>query len=210
MSLKLALFISDLFDNGKITIEGDFAPIDDIDREMTNELLQQFYRQDILDMPFTAPAFDSEAAVWAAAYLYTSIELTVNREADEKMIKEKLKAYTGAISPEAIYSADLVLRQLPPLLHLVKGLAPGDILLQEMVKTAANWPFSFVGYELDTVTNEEIIFTHPSLKAAYTDRIIAAKDKRRARSTIIKENVLAIAGEHLEKIWPGMELTNNE
>jgi hypothetical protein len=208
--LKLALFISDLFDNGKITIEGDFAPIDDIDREMAGELLYQFHQKDILDMPFTAPAFDKEAAVWAAAYLYTSIELTVNREADEKMIKEKLKAYTGAITPEAVYSADLVLRQLPPLLHLVKGLAPGDILLQELVQTAAAWPFSSVGYELDTVINEEIIFTHPSLNAAYTDRVIAAKDKRRVQASVVKENVLAIAGNHLEKIWPGIGLTNNE
>jgi hypothetical protein len=208
--MKLALFITDLLDNGNITIEGGFAPIDDIDQETAGELLQQFYQKDILDMPFTAPAFDKDAAVWAAVYLYTSIGLAVNREADEKMIKEQLKAYKGTITPATVYSADLVLRQLLPLLHLVKGLAPADLLLQELVQTAAAWPFSSVGYELDTLMNEEIIFSHPSLNVAYTDRIIAAKDKGRAGSAIIKENILAVAGNHLEKIWPGAELINNE
>lgn len=209
-TLKLALFISSLLTDGKITVEGSFAPADTADRETAVRLLKDFYERDRYEMPHTVPAFDEHAAIWAAVYLYTAVQLAVDREADETMIKEKLQPFTGAITPEAVYSADLVLRQLPILMGLVKGLAPADFLLQELVQTAAAWPFSSVGYSVENISNEDVLFGTPSLMGAYLDRIIRAKDKNRMKKRIIQEHVRSIAGNHTELVWPGLELINNE
>lgn len=180
----------------------------DNEQDTAISLLQQFYQQDRLEMPAAAPEFDWEAAYWAAGYLYQAIILTVNRDADPDTIKEQLKPYPGTMHAGAIYSADLILRHLTRLLHLVKGLAPADILVQELNATAAIWPFSSVGIELNNVTNEELIFLHPSLRTAYVDRIIAAKDRKRADSPMVMEQIKATAGEYMNRIWPEAELIN--
>jgi MoxR-vWA-beta-propeller ternary system domain bpX4 len=206
--LKLTLFIAELLTTGQITVDQQDDTQAENEQDTVIHLLQQYYLQDSLEMPYTAPEFDKEAAYWAAEYLYQAIILTVNRDADPDAIKEKLKPYPGTMHAGAIYSADLLLRNLPRLLHLVKGLAPADILVQELNTTAAAWPFSSVGIELNNVTNEALIFSHPSLRTAYVDRIIAAKDRKRADNPMVIEQIKATAGEYMNRIWPEAELIN--
>jgi hypothetical protein len=203
--MVLSHFITTLLAEGKVSVQGQLAPPEESDIISAGEILYRYYGNDILEMPLTAPAYSDKAAVWAAAYLYKAIHLAINRDAEAVMIRELLSPFPEPITPSVIYSADLMLRHLPQLLHLAKGLAPADILVEELKHTAGYWPFSSVGIELDTTTNEEILFSHPSLKYAYIDRIIREKDKKRINTAAMKNNVHEAAGEHLSVLWPGFD-----
>jgi hypothetical protein len=201
--MELNQFIQGLVTNGKVAVKGELIPFSNSDCSATVLLLEEYYKQDILEMPMVAPGFSADAALWAAQYLYTAIQLTVLRDAQEEIVEQQLKEFPGTITFEAVYSADLVLRYLPSLFNLAKGLAPSDILVKKMRKTAEDWPFSTVGIETEN-SNEEMILSHPSLKQAYADRIIAEKDKNRTKSEKIKEALLESMGNHASVIWPDM------
>jgi hypothetical protein len=188
-------------------VRGVLISFEQDDLAETKKLLQEYYREDVPEMPYTAPTFHAEAALWAAAWFYAVVQLTVLREAGEEDIKQQLKEFPGAHTPETIYSADLVLRHLPALFGLAKGLAPADMLVGELRKAAAQWPFSSVGMELDTAPDETVILSHPSLQQAYIDRIIAQKDKNRVSSAASATLIREVTGEHINLFWPGFEPT---
>ena len=191
--------------SGKVSVQNELTPFDPRDIEEARQILFKYYGEDIVEMPYRAPEYSEEAALWAAAYLYKAIQLVIIRDAGEEVIREQLKTFPRKVNPSVIYSADLLLRYLPRLFELAKGLAPGDILVQEFRSIALQWPFSSVGTELDQPVNDDIIFTDTSLKYAYIDRIIREKDKRRMRNPVVVNYIHEIAGEHLPVFWPGFE-----
>lgn len=203
--MELSIFIKTLLTEGKVTVEAQFNSFEIEDEFATEQLLQQYYHEDVQDMPGVAPEYEAAAALWAAQYFYKAIQLTVIREAGDNIIHEQLKPFTGEINPSVIYSADLILRYLPSLLVLAKGLAPADLLVKELQHTAYSWPFSSVGIELDDKVKDDILFTHPSLKYAYLDRIIQQKDKKRITNTDMENYVREISGEHISVLWPNYE-----
>ncbi len=203
--MELATFIQGLLTEGKLTVRGVLISFEQADLGETQKLLEEYYREDALEMSYTAPAFAAAAALWAAGFFYTAVQLTVIREAGEAEIKQQLMSFQGSYTPETIYSADLVLRHLPALCGLAKGLAPADILVQELYHTGRQWPFSSVGMELGEVIGEEIIFSHPSLRQAYIDRIIANKDKQRAAGARAQTILQETTGSHTAGLWPGFE-----
>jgi hypothetical protein len=96
-----------------------------------------------------------------------------------------------------------MLRFLPQLFNLAKGLAPADVLVILMQNTAANWPFSSVGIEVTETFNTAIIFQHPMLKYSYADRIITHKDLKRALlDDEIKNTITEVLGAHTTTLWP--------
>jgi hypothetical protein len=202
--MQLSNFLYDLLFEGSVTVEGQLVSFTQDDLQQCEKILQEFYTEDVLHMPLTAPAWSPLAAVWAARYFYTAVQLTVLRELDDDAVDKKLPRYAGKIDAPAMYSADLVLRQLPHLHRLVKGLAPGDILVKKLQETAARWPFSSVGMELETGVDETVIFNNPSLQTAYIDRVMAYKDKRRLNSTVM-EHVKAASGNFSVILWPELE-----
>lgn len=205
--MELVSFIQNLLTDGKVSVKGALISFTDEDMQQTSALLRKYYLEDILEMPFTAPDFSPVAGIWAAQYFYQAVQLTVMRDADEETISSILKPFSENIAPQEIYSADLVLRYLPELFNLVEGLAPADMLVQELQKCALQWPFSSVGIALGGKANEEAIFAHPSLQQTYTDRIIKHKDKKRVTSTRIKASVSEAIGQYYTPVWPGIETT---
>lgn len=200
--MELSTFIKQLVTEGKVIVNGTLIQFSENDLQATKGLLQAYYNEDKLEMALAAPDFSEEAALWAAQYFYQAVQLTINRDAGEEIVATHLPAFTGDITVETIYSADLALRYLPALFELAKGLAPGDILVTELRKTAAKWPFSSVGIELKEKVSDELIFTHASLKQAYIDRIINKKDNSRIDNEEILDCLIETTGEHLATIWP--------
>lgn len=203
--MELTTFIKDLLGSGTVCIKRMLTPFSEEDLQAARNVLYEYYQQDILDMPHTAPAYSDEAAIWAARYFYQSLQLTVIREAGEELIEETLTDYHGPITPEAIYSADLILRHLPSLFRLSKGLAPGDILVKKLSDTAAKWPFSSVGIDPETTVYDTVILAHPSLKQAYIDRIIEQKDSKRINSPETRNYLRETTGDYLPVLWPEFE-----
>lgn len=200
--MGLSNFILQLLNNGTVSVLPGIMPFTSTDEREALKLLQHYYSEDILEMPVTAPSFNEQAALWAAKYFYTAVQLTVLRDESEAVINEKLLPFDGIMDASAMYSADLVLRYLPTLLKLAKGLSPADLLVTALEQTAAAWPFSSVGIETTVIKNESVIFSDASLSIAYTDRLITARDIKRISGTEIKQHVLCAAGIHLETFWP--------
>jgi MoxR-vWA-beta-propeller ternary system domain bpX4 len=200
--MELSNFIQQLLSQGTVSVQSNIIAFDPADEKEVLKILQRYYTEDILEMPETAPAFNEAAALWAAKYFYVAVQLTVLRDEGEAIINEKLQLFTETITADAVYSADLILRYLPALLQLAKGLSPADILVKVLEQTAAEWPFSSTGIEVGAIKNEDIIFTHPSLTITYTDRLITAKDIKRISGNQLQQHILSATGLHLKTFWP--------
>jgi len=200
--MNLTSFTTTLLQSGQVTIPKEFSPLDPADLTATTKTLSRFHETDKLHLPTPAPAFDPTAALWSAQYLYRATQLTLLRDAGDEAVSEHLLPYEGEMNAHAIYSADLVLRHLPELLGLAKGLAPDDVLVVNLHATAARWPFSSVGIAIDAHESEAIILDDPALRIAYADRIIQARDRKRLENPLVEELVREALGDHKAALWP--------
>ncbi|WP_153796016.1 hypothetical protein [Foetidibacter luteolus] len=203
--MHLTLFISTLLSEGKVTIEGSLYQFEEEDVQQALILLRRYHQEDSLEMPYTAPGFSEEAAIWAAKFFYQAIQLTVIRETEDAVIQQMLTNFEGPVTPEVIYSADLVLRYLPALFNLAKGLAPADILVKELTRIAGLWPFSSPGIQVKQATDYTTVFANPSLKQAFTDSIIRLGDLEKASDPVIRNSIIEALGQHAGRFWPEFE-----
>ncbi len=146
------------------------------DLMQAGQILAQIHEEEQLDTPKDRINFDTNAALWAARFLYRAVQITLLRGLDEGIIKKELKLYTGTIDAASICSADLCLRYLFDLVKLTRGLAPGDILLSYLVKIAGQWPYSAIAWA--KLPNKEQLFDilkHEGLRLLFLERLIERK-----------------------------------
>jgi hypothetical protein len=203
--MELTNFIAGLINEGKVKVVPQMVTFTAEDLHLANVHLRQYYEDDAQEMPATVPDFDLPAACWAAAYLYRAVQFILLRELDETVMQEHLRSFEAIHTPAAIYSADLTLRYLPDLFDLAKGLSPHDPLVKQMQETAEAWPFSAAAIPLETSPDISIVMSHPSLKQAYIDRIIYAKDLRKCRHPECYPLVQEALGSYSEVFWPQFE-----
>lgn len=204
-TVTLAKFITDLTELGNVTIAAKVVPFEEHEQQEAISILKQYYTTQILEMPYTAPEFLDEAALWGAIFVYRTAQAILLREMTNDQVKKYLCPFSGNPSPEAIYSIDLTLRHLPDLMHFAKGLAPDDIVVQILQLTALQWPFSSVGTPLTEETDSTFIRLHPSLKYAYVDRIIQKQDHKRLTHPEIYDLVQTALGTYARHLWPGLK-----
>lgn len=208
--MKFNLFLIDYLQTGRVSVP---RHIEKIGADELNEallLLEDLHQKDCLEMPFSAPEFDSKAALWSAQVIFHTIQLILIRDAGEEAIAQYLMDYEGEQSPEAVYSADLLLRALPDLFRLSRGLSPEDPLVNRLKGIAQAWPFSSVGIEnIETAANASIL-QHPSLRQAYIDRIIEKKDTNRLKNISERELLQETLGSYQALLWPDLPLLINE
>ncbi|TGD79543.1 hypothetical protein [Hymenobacter wooponensis] len=200
--MTLVEFLQDLFSTGQLNVAGRLTPFADDDLQQAAAILLRIYTEDRLHLPNAAPAFSAEAALWSAQLLYHSVQLTLLRDLDETVVHTYLTDFRGPVSPAIIYSADLTLRYLPDLLQLAKGLAPADILVVRLQQLGQQWPFSFVGVELEGPLALASLLAHPALRAGYTDRVIRTGDLSRARQPEVTILVQEALGHYAAELWP--------
>lgn len=199
--MMLTDFTRGLVEGTGTTVAGQIAEFEDGDIQETADVLRQYYERDILEMPGTAPAFNPEAATWSTQFLYRMIQLMLLRDLGTDKIQELLPVYTMPLSPDVIYSADLVLRHLPDLFRLAKSLSPDDPLVKRLTATAAEWPLSSVGIPLAETAALDVILSHHSLQRAYVDRIIEKKDSGRCNTPAIHALVMEALGHYPGIFW---------
>lgn len=203
----LTQFLDELLTQGEVAVTRRPDTFEPVDLEAATVVLQDYYHDDALDLPHQAPDFEPAAALWAAQYLYFTVQLTLVRELDEAVMAERLPDYPQEPTPAALYSADLLLRYLPDLLGLARGLAPGDALVARLQSLARRWPLSFVG-QPDAAPNpdrEALLLAHPALRQLYVDRIIRTRDQARAAQPRLRPLIHAALGAHAATLWPDFQ-----
>ena len=206
--MQLASFIKELLNDGQVTLGTQLLLAGDTPDQEAIELLKNLYLEEVLHVPFKAPAFDPEAAVWGAKYLFVTTQITVFRDITEEAVKARLLPYSGSIDAASIFSADLMLRYLPDLLQLAKGLAPDDVLVQCLQQTLLAWPFSSVGTGIAGEIDIRPILSHTSLKYAYRNKIIRHQDKSRIHHPLVQELIREALGEYASTLWPDFQIIN--
>jgi hypothetical protein len=207
--MELTNFIAGLINEGRVKVVPGMLVAEPEDLRLAVVHLRQYYDDDTQEMPAQTPDFDQDAALWAARYLYASVQFILMRELDESFMQQYLMPYDGPLSPAAIYSADLTLRYLPDLFNLAKGLSPNDPLVVRLRATAFAWPFSAAAIPLEEDPELQMILEHPSLQRAYIDRILAVKDKQKCQHPACFPLVMEALGNYADVLWPQFEPDNN-
>lgn len=200
--MTLAEFIEEIWTAGTCTVRPTPMPAEQENELAALALLQRAYADDAVHQPAPVPAFEAEAALWAARYLYRAVQLTVVRELDDTAVRVWLRQFPGPATPEAHYSVDLLLRHLPDLLRLCQGLAPADALVQHLQATLQYWPLSAVGAKLSELPDPAPILAHPGLRLLYADRLLAARDLPLAQHPAARELLREVLGQFSADFWP--------
>ncbi|WP_143310291.1 hypothetical protein [Chitinophaga vietnamensis] len=204
--MNLSAFITALIREGQVAVAHDITPFPPEALQEATAVLHSYYLHDISDMPADPPAFDPEAALWAAIYVFRTTQLIMLKTPAAEQVSTLLLPYPGAITAAAIYSADLCLRYLPDLLSMSKGLAPDDPLLTQLRQTAAAWPYSSTGMQITPAAHLDIITGNSSLLQAYADRVIATRDISRCNMPAVTAAIVAALGNYQEILWPDFRL----
>lgn len=204
--MSLQSFLNALYETGRVPVDDPGAPRDagaaDIDA-----ILGAFDARAREQLAFTAPRFTREAAHWSAALMYRGCQSLVYRRLDEPAVKGVLGVESPTrLSPDTIYSADLVLYVLPELDRMARAVAEKDVLVGELRRIGGAWPLSSVGMPQMTA-NEiepsalELIMHDRSLRQLYIDRVIARRDRSRLEHSDVRDGVLQAIGMY-DELWP--------
>ena len=204
--MELSRFIRGLTTEGKVHIHHLVIPFSREDLKTSRQQIKVIYQQDRLGMPYQAPRLIEEAAIWGAAFMYRAIQFVMLRETPSSEIDKHLQPYLQPIDAHIAYSVDLILRYLPEVFNLAKGLAPEDPLVNRLYQTGLLFPYSVVGVELKEEPDYQVIFGNVSLKYALIDRIIEKKSVSHIKHPEILNLVQEVLGQYSSRIWP--ELSN--
>jgi len=203
--MQLSEFLNGLFSEGRVTVARALGDFDESDLETSAGLIAEFERNEQLEMPAGLPVFNEDAALWAAQYLYRSIQFVLLRDLDADAMETYLKPYAGPADATAIWSVDIIFRHFGPLFKFSSGISPDDPLVKKLRETAAAWPMSSVGLNIQTSADTTAILNNPALKTIYLDRIIGYRDLTRLRDT--EQKILTeTTGLYQQQFWPDLDL----
>lgn len=201
-NFRLTNFFTNLLNKGSATIENTLINFDADDIFKLKIVLENYYHEDKLEMPYKAPEFNIDACLWSAKYLYCATHLVILRELDNTKIEEFLQDFNGKITADVIYSVDLCFRYLPQVFNFAKNLSPEDFLVKKLTKTAYDWGFSSFGIELEPPFDSKEILKNKSLTYAYIDRILENKDKKRIDTNEISNLLKEATGNYGKEFYP--------
>lgn len=200
--MSLAAFVTQLLQEGRVVLSPELKPFSEDDRRQVATLIERYHQWDAFHFPLIAPDFDPQAAVWAAEYLYRALQFLLLRNLGAELIAENMRPYDKAITPDAVYSADLLLRNLPHVYDLARSLSPSDPLVVQMQEIASQWPYSAIGIPVESAAR---LPDHPGLQLAFADRVIAARDRKLSRIPELNALIQSAVGSHGKLFWPDFE-----
>ncbi len=194
--MSLRAFLSQLTEGGRIKVAREGFAEEPHDAEAALRELEATVRP---EMPHEPPALDVDVARWATVVLYDACALFVFRDYDVDVVHARLRApCPRAPDPTACYSADLLLRHLPDVAQLARGIDEDDPLVESLRELGRQWPLSSVGMpELGRV-DPSAFMTNASLRTLYVDRILERRDTSRLDHPEVRAAVQAAVGLHDE------------
>jgi hypothetical protein len=187
-------FILELCETGRVSV----AQPPDMPEKMGDAVLalDQLVRP---TLAFDPPGLIPEAGEWAFVVLYQACQALVYREMEADVVRGIFKARPPrAAGPGVCYAADLLLRCLPELIGLARGIAADDPLVEGLMGLARDWPLSSVGVREVGKVDIGRFMRDRSLRRLYADRIIQRGDVGRMDDPAAREAVREALGAHAE------------
>lgn len=175
------------------------------------EFLKSEYQLESFNYPFCTPAFNSEAALWAAKLLYIAAQLMLYRENKEADLEKLITEFNREIKPSEILSADLCLRFLPAIIVQLKIIDPEDRLISILEGHLKRWHYSAINYTLE-IENLDFKQIHesPTLEQLYINRIIEYKKIKLAKLPKFKQRIDAHLGIYVKEFWNEFNIETSE
>lgn len=186
----------------EIMLDGNVLDISSQGASKVADFLEAEYGREILEYPYTAPEFNSNAATWAAKIVYLTAQLILYRENKQAELQILLPDYEHDVNPSAIISADLCLRFLPNIIQQLRLIDSEDPLIDILEKKLTKWHYSGVSYPLD-ISQFDFTFveSNPSLFQLYSDRIIENKNLHLAHHPLFQQHINAQLGIYGVDFW---------
>lgn len=186
----------------EIVLYNKLLDVNAAEERMVIDFLENEYRRECLGYPFTPPAFDPAAALWAAKTTYIFSQLIINRDHPEADLTKLLPLYDGMVNAGAILSADLCLRFLIELVPTVRNIDANDPILQLFDTRLHLWHYSGIGYDLDLdALNMEMVAGNDCLMQLYANRVVEKRDRKRAMIPALYQWLKAGMGIYATLFW---------
>ncbi len=180
------------------------------DRPSAVSELEILYRDDTLRLPGPAPAFDADAALWAAATTAFALQCAVVRDIDAGQVEKSFsRPEPMADSAAAVYSVDLTMRLLPGIVSYAKSISRDDPLNVQLKRLCIAWPLSSVGAGEIPTPDISSLLNNETIMRLYVDRIIASNDYNRVEHPQVAARVREALGLYPE-LAPAMQTWLNK
>lgn len=160
------------------------------------------YQWESLEFPFQVPAFNEEAALWAAEIVYLSAQLILYRKDDTEELEGLFPDLKIEVETGSILSVDLCFRFIPDMLLELKHIDSEDPLIEILEKQLKKWHFSAIKYDFDVEGLDlNWIFSSSCMKQLYMDRIVAHKNLKLAKNKKLYPHLKASLSIFDEAYW---------
>lgn len=193
----------------EVMLYGNIVTVPATEEADVVSFLKAEYGNEVLEYPGTAPAFNSDAALWSAKVVYLSAQLLLYRNNKVTDLPQLLPVYGHVADSGAWLSADLCLRFLPDMLTQLKLIDSEDTLISLLEAYLQQWHYSGVGYSLAV---DQLDFTlvqsDPCLFQMYCDRIFEHRKLELARHPVFGKSIAAQLGIYGTSFWKDFPLTS--
>ncbi len=166
------------------------------------DFLENEYKRESLNYPYEAPAFDPEAALWAARLLYHAAQLLLFREHHADDLGSLITDYPGQSDASSMLSCDLCLRFLPGLITQLKLIDNDDALIPMLERQLQRWHYSGISHplQLDEL-DMDILSSDKCLQQLYANRVIENRKINLAKHPSCMEIVRGNLGIFAHTLW---------
>lgn len=170
------------------------------EKEVT-EFLKDEYDKEVLNYPFKAPAFEPDAALWAAKVLYFSIQLLINRADTHKEIPALLVPYKGSVTAATMLSADLCLRFLPQVVSELKRIDADDEIIPILDHFMKQFFYSNIGFTEEAMIPAIQLPADHCFNQLLLNRVVEQQDLKVAQVPAIHKMLQANFGDYSTLFW---------
>lgn len=191
----------------EIILYDNILHVSEHEQHQAIDFLNHQYQKESIDYPHKAPSFDSNAALWGAKTLYHSAQLVLYRENKDADLEQIIPNYSGAITPNAMLSADLCLRFIPGILMQLNLIDAEDKLIDVLEKILEKWHYSGIAHEIPTESVDfTTILSDACVLQLYLNRVIEYKNLKLATHPALQKHLIANLGIHGDEFWKAFQI----
>lgn len=188
--------------NEEIMLYGKLLKISEEDIEAVAGFLEEEFDREALDFPYVVPAFDKDAAGWAARTIFIAAQLILYRDDNPEDIESLLGGYPLEVNASAMLSADLCLRFIPEMIQQLKRIDSEDALIPILEDLLHRWHYSGVPYPLNVERLDfTVVVADKCLHTLYTNRIVGYKKLALAKHATFVNSIRASMGIYGMQLW---------